>query len=76
MMSADDCRELAKWYRARADDDTTILPRRAAMLRNVAHSLSSLATQLETMARDGQRAGGVDAGRPIVQPPAGTPNLR
>jgi hypothetical protein len=73
MMSADDCRDLAKWYRARADDDDKTLPGRAARLRSVAHSLSSLATQLETMAHDAPYRG-ADIGLQIVQPPAGTRN--
>ena len=81
MMSADDCRDLAKWYRARADDDDKTLPGRAARLRNVAHSLSSLATQLEMMSHDALPAGAAayqraDTGRQIVQPPAGMRNPR
>jgi hypothetical protein len=72
MMSADDCRDLAKWYRARADDELSS-PRRT-MLRDVAHSLSSLATQLETMAREARQAPvhqGADADLQVMQPPAG-----
>jgi hypothetical protein len=73
MMSADDCRDLAKWYRARADDELSS-PRRT-MLRDVAHSLSSLATQLEMMAREPRQAGvpahqGADAGLQVTPPPA------
>jgi hypothetical protein len=73
MMSADDCRELAKWYRARAEDDT-VAPTRAAMLKKVAHSLSSLATQLETTARDAHPGGAsayqdANTDLSIAQPP-------
>ena len=80
MMSADDCRELAKWYRARAEDDT-VTPMRAAMLKNVALSLSSLAIQLETMTRDAHPGGasahqGANAGLSIAQPPVRPQSVR
>ncbi|TFV48220.1 hypothetical protein E4K65_12350 [Bradyrhizobium niftali] len=51
MPTAAECRELAKSYRSQANE-CGISPRRAALLRNIANSLSGLASQLEMLAAD------------------------
>ena len=72
MMSAAECREFARWYRARADEMAS--PGRAVMLRNVAYSLSGLATQLDMITEVEQQMCRFDhaAGLQIAQPPADT----
>ena len=59
MMKSKIYRELAKSYRQRASQ--TGVPAKANLLRNIAHSLSGLATQLEALAEvDKQPARKID----------------
>jgi|EndMetStandDraft_8_1072994.scaffolds.fasta_scaffold507543_2 hypothetical protein len=48
MITASECRELAKCCRERAVEMSS--PRKANLLRNISHSFSSLATQLDVLA--------------------------
>ena len=53
-MNAREYRELAKSFRELAYSADT--PRKVSLLRNIAHSLSGLASQLEALARESQPA--------------------
>jgi hypothetical protein len=48
MIAASECRELAKSCRERAAEMSS--PRKANLLRNISHTFSSLATQLDVLA--------------------------
>jgi hypothetical protein len=51
MLSAAECRELARNCRSQAEEPG-ISSRRASLLRNIANSFSGLASQLEMLASD------------------------
>jgi hypothetical protein len=51
MVTATECRELAKSYRSQASDPD-LSARRATLLRNIAHSFSGLASQLDMLIDD------------------------
>ena len=61
MLSAAECRELAKSFRQLAYGAG--VPRRERLLMNIARSLSGLASQLEALAREGPLPQDKDAGR-------------
>ena len=66
MMTAAECRDFAKWYRARACE--TPSPLLAAEFRTVAGSLSKLATELDAGRSGDEGSGPTDV---IVQQPEG-----
>lgn len=51
MLTATRCRELVEMYRVQANE-RDMAPRRVTLLRNIAHSLSGLASQLDMLADD------------------------
>jgi hypothetical protein len=55
MMTAAECRDFAAWYRERANELGSST--QAHMMRNVARSLSGLATQLDMMSDYGRQSG-------------------
>jgi len=54
MITAPECRELARHYRNRADDADVL--QRASLLRNMSHSFSGLATQLDALSEQERAA--------------------
>jgi hypothetical protein len=64
MLTAAECRKLVQSYKRQANEPG-LSPRRETLLRNIARSLSGLATQLDMLAVDlDQERRGAQAGSP------------